>query len=114
MTDGQGIADGDVVGSVPRGVIHIGAASGAGGAGWSRPGWTCTPHSASPTPRARRRQHRDLYDAGVRAGELTEPTEEPLLPWHLEKADALARIAAEVRHLSRLPDSGDVCWLTVP
>lgn len=56
----------------------------------------------------------DLYDADVRAGELTESTEEPFLPWRLEKADALARIAAEVRHLSQLPDSGDICWFTVP
>ncbi|MCX5345210.1 hypothetical protein [Streptomyces atratus] len=55
----------------------------------------------------------DLYDASVRAGELTESTEKPFLPWHLEKADALARIATEVRHLSRLPDSGDIYWFTV-
>lgn len=50
----------------------------------------------------------------MRAGEPTESEEEPFLPWRLEKADALARIAAEVRHLPRLPDSGDVCWFTVP
>ncbi|MFD9035563.1 hypothetical protein ACFVZW_31140 [Streptomyces sp. NPDC059567] len=56
----------------------------------------------------------DLYDHGVRAGELTASTEVPFLPWPLEKADALARIAAEVRRLSELPDSGDVCWFTVP
>lgn len=56
----------------------------------------------------------DLYDAGVRAGELTESAEKPFLPWRLEKAGALARIAAEVRRLARLPDSGDVCWFTVP
>ncbi|WP_328945698.1 hypothetical protein OG259_33915 [Streptomyces sp. NBC_00250] len=56
----------------------------------------------------------DLYDAGVRAGELTESAAEPFLPWPLEKADALGRIAAEVRHLSQLPDSGDICWFMVP
>ncbi|MGW5422687.1 hypothetical protein [Streptomyces sp. NPDC003943] len=56
----------------------------------------------------------DLYDADARAGELTESPEEPFVPWRLEKADTLARIATEVRRLSRLPDSGDVCWFTVP
>ncbi|MEE1817583.1 hypothetical protein PUR59_21495 [Streptomyces sp. SP18ES09] len=56
----------------------------------------------------------DLYDTGVRTGELTESATEPFLPWRPEKADALARIAAEVRQLSRLPDSGDVGWFTVP
>lgn len=56
----------------------------------------------------------DLYDADARAGELTESRGEPFLPWHLEKADTLARIATEVRRLSRLPDSGDICWFTVP
>jgi hypothetical protein len=56
----------------------------------------------------------DLYDAGARAGDLTESTREPFLPWHMEKAEVLARIAAEVQPHSRLPDSGDVCWFTVP
>jgi hypothetical protein len=56
----------------------------------------------------------DLYDAGARAGDLTESTREPFLPWQMEKAEVLARIAAEVQSHSRLPDSGDVCWFTVP
>ncbi|MBT2441809.1 hypothetical protein J7E93_17165 [Streptomyces sp. ISL-36] len=56
----------------------------------------------------------DLYDCGVRAGELTASTCEPFLPWRMEKADVLARIAAEVQQQARLPDSGDLCWFTVP
>ncbi|MFD9220172.1 hypothetical protein ACFWDI_09175 [Streptomyces sp. NPDC060064] len=56
----------------------------------------------------------DLYDAGALAGDLTESTREPFLPWRMEKAEVLARIAAEVQPQSRLPDSGDVCWFTVP
>jgi hypothetical protein len=43
-----------------------------------------------------------------------ESTREPFLPWQMEKAEVLARIAAEVQPHSRLPDSGDVCWFTVP
>ncbi|MEU6703721.1 hypothetical protein [Streptomyces wuyuanensis] len=46
-----------------------------------------------------------MHDAGVRVSEPVEPTEGHLLPWHLKKAAALARIAAEVRHLSRSTDS---------
>lgn len=56
----------------------------------------------------------DLYDAGARAGDLTESTREPFLLWRMEKAEVLARIAAEVQSHSWLPDSGDVCWFTVP
>ncbi|MFF5778874.1 hypothetical protein ACFY7Y_18240 [Streptomyces virginiae] len=56
----------------------------------------------------------DLYDAGARAGDLTESTSEPFLPWNADKAEALTRIAAEVEPQSRLPDSGDVCWFAVP
>ncbi|MBT2407535.1 MULTISPECIES: hypothetical protein [unclassified Streptomyces] len=56
----------------------------------------------------------DLYDAGARAGDLTESPQEPFLPWRAEKAEVLTRIAAEVKTSSRLPDSGDVCWFTVP
>lgn len=56
----------------------------------------------------------DLYDAGARAGDLTESTREPFLPWRVKKAVVLARTAAEVKRHSRLPDSGDVCWFTVP
>ncbi|MFF2785269.1 hypothetical protein ACFVT6_00595 [Streptomyces sp. NPDC058049] len=56
----------------------------------------------------------DLYDAGARAGDLTESASEPFLPWRADKAEALTRIAAEAEPQSRLPDSGDVCWFTVP
>lgn len=56
----------------------------------------------------------DLYDAGARAGDLTESTRDPFLAWRMEKAEVLARLAAEVQAHSRLPDSGDVCWFTVP
>ncbi|MFJ5227814.1 hypothetical protein [Streptomyces sp. NPDC088400] len=56
----------------------------------------------------------DLYDAGARAGDLTKSTREPFLPWRMERAEALARMAAEVQGHARLPDSGDVCWFTVP
>jgi hypothetical protein len=56
----------------------------------------------------------DLYDAGAQAGDLTQSDQEPFLLWRMEKDDVLARIAAEVRPHSRLPDSGDVCWFTVP
>ncbi|MFD7262316.1 hypothetical protein [Streptomyces sp. NPDC059874] len=56
----------------------------------------------------------DLYDAGARPGELTESDLDPFLPWKSDKAEALARIEAEVGAHSRLPDSGDICWFTVP
>ncbi|MFF4445952.1 hypothetical protein [Streptomyces sp. NPDC001502] len=56
----------------------------------------------------------DLYDAGARAGDLTESTREPFLQWRADKAEVLMRIAAEAEPHSRLPDSGDVCWFTVP
>ncbi|MCX4825710.1 hypothetical protein OG883_38895 [Streptomyces sp. NBC_01142] len=56
----------------------------------------------------------DLYDAGARAGDLTESTRDPFLPWRMEMAEVLARLAAEVQSHSRLPDSGDVCWFTGP
>ncbi|ORT55917.1 hypothetical protein [Streptomyces sp. CB03238] len=56
----------------------------------------------------------DLYDAGARAGELTESAGKPFVPWRMDKAEVLERIAAEVQPHSRLPDSGDVCWFTVP
>ncbi|MFI9002066.1 hypothetical protein [Streptomyces sp. NPDC053541] len=55
-----------------------------------------------------------LYDAGARPGDLTDSAEEPFRPWPLERAEALERIAAEVRALPGLPDSGDVCWFAVP
>jgi hypothetical protein len=56
----------------------------------------------------------DLYDAGARAGELTESTKDPFLPWPWDKAKVLTRITADVEQHSRLPDSGDICWFTVP
>ncbi|MGN9792647.1 hypothetical protein ACTMTU_16330 [Streptomyces sp. OZ13] len=56
----------------------------------------------------------DLYDAGARAGDLTGSAQGPFLLWRLEKAEVHARIAAGVGSHSRLPDSGDVCWFTVP
>lgn len=55
-----------------------------------------------------------LYDAGARPGDLTESEDEPFRPWPLERAAGLARIAQEVGELPGLPDSGDVCWFTVP
>ncbi|OKK03618.1 hypothetical protein AMK26_19375 [Streptomyces sp. CB03234] len=56
----------------------------------------------------------DLYDAGARAGEPTESAGDPFVPWRMDRAEMPARIAAEVQPHSRLPDSGDVCWFTVP
>ncbi|PWK64548.1 hypothetical protein BCL76_115192 [Streptomyces sp. CG 926] len=56
----------------------------------------------------------DLYDAGVRAGDLTESPTKPFLAWPAGRAEALARIAAEVRASCRLPDSGDICWFAAP
>ncbi|MFJ8010961.1 hypothetical protein [Streptomyces sp. NPDC096339] len=56
----------------------------------------------------------DLYDAGARPGDLTESEQGPFLPWKSDKAGALARIAAVIDADSRLPDSGDICWFTVP
>ncbi|GAA3125071.1 hypothetical protein [Streptomyces goshikiensis] len=56
----------------------------------------------------------DLYDAGARPGDLTESERDPFLPWTTDRADGLARIEAEVGAHRRLPDSGDVCWFTVP
>jgi len=54
----------------------------------------------------------DLYDEGVRAGELTSSDQEPFLPWPAGKQETLDRIEAEMRKLSALPDSGDICWFT--
>src|SRR4051794_12386007 len=56
----------------------------------------------------------DLYDAGARPGNLTQSEQDPFLPWNSDKSGVLARIAAEVDAHSRLPDSGDICWFTVP
>ncbi|UYQ65618.1 hypothetical protein [Streptomyces peucetius] len=56
----------------------------------------------------------DLYDAGARAGDLTESTKDPFAPWPGDKTQVLARITADVEEHSRLPDSGDICWFTVP
>lgn len=56
----------------------------------------------------------DLHDAGARAGELTESTKDPFLPWPWDNAEVLTRITADVEQHSRLPDSGDICWFTVP
>ncbi|MFC9293855.1 hypothetical protein ACFTWH_08810 [Streptomyces sp. NPDC057011] len=56
----------------------------------------------------------ELHDAGVRPGDLTESDQDHFLPWNADKAAALARIEAEVDAHSRLPDSGDICWFTVP
>lgn len=36
------------------------------------------------------------------------------LPWNSDKAGTLARMTAEVDAYSRLLDSGDICWFTVP
>ncbi|WP_051832899.1 hypothetical protein [Streptomyces katrae] len=55
-----------------------------------------------------------LYDAGARPGDLTESEQDPFLPWNADEAGALARIAAEIDAHSQLPDSGDICWFTVP
>ncbi|MFJ8076854.1 hypothetical protein ACIQ7Q_23660 [Streptomyces sp. NPDC096176] len=56
----------------------------------------------------------DLYEAGARAGDLTESTAEPFLSWTMDKTEALTRIASQVEQSSRLPESGDICWFTVP
>ncbi|WKD32140.1 hypothetical protein [Streptomyces xanthophaeus] len=56
----------------------------------------------------------DLYDAGARAGDPTESTSEPFLPWKADTAEALTRLAAEAEPHSRSRGSGDVCWFAVP
>jgi hypothetical protein len=56
----------------------------------------------------------DLYDAGARAGDLTESTQDPFLSGPWDKTQILMRITAAVKQCSRLPDSGDICWFTVP
>lgn len=56
----------------------------------------------------------DLYDRGVRAGDLTSSEAHPFSPWSTEKQGTLDRVESEMRKLPGLPDSGDVCWFTVP
>ncbi|MFF7649162.1 hypothetical protein ACFZCY_04770 [Streptomyces sp. NPDC007983] len=56
----------------------------------------------------------DLYDRGVRAGELTASDAHPFSPWPVAKEGALDRIQSEMRKLSTMPDSGDICWFTIP
>ncbi|MCZ4096208.1 hypothetical protein G3I60_23645 [Streptomyces sp. SID13666] len=55
----------------------------------------------------------DLLSAGARAGDLTASDETPFAAWEGNPAEVLARIAAEVRAMPGLPDSGDICWFTV-
>ncbi|WP_432010732.1 hypothetical protein [Streptomyces cucumeris] len=56
----------------------------------------------------------DLYDRGVRAGDLTSSDTHPFTPWGATKAETLDRIRSEMAKLPGLPDSGDICWFTVP
>lgn len=56
----------------------------------------------------------DLYDRGVRAGDLTASEVRPLSPWHADKQETLDRIELAMRKLPGMPDSGDICWFTVP
>ncbi|WP_432588346.1 hypothetical protein ABVG11_25540 [Streptomyces sp. HD1123-B1] len=56
----------------------------------------------------------DLYDRGVRAGDLTSSDAHPFAPWDATKGETLHRIRSEMAKLPGLPDSGDICWFTVP
>ncbi|AEM87128.1 hypothetical protein [Streptomyces violaceusniger] len=56
----------------------------------------------------------DLYDRGVRAGDLTSSDAHPFAPWSTTKGETLDRIRSEMAKLPGLPDSGDICWFTVP
>lgn len=56
----------------------------------------------------------DLYDRGVRAGDLTSSDAHPFAPWGTAKGGTLDRIRSEMAKLPGLPDSGDICWFTVP
>ncbi|MBU3866371.1 hypothetical protein KN815_20560 [Streptomyces sp. 4503] len=56
----------------------------------------------------------DLYDRGVRAGDLTSSDAHPFAPWGTAKGETLDRIRSEMAALPGLPDSGDICWFTVP
>ncbi|MCP9207267.1 hypothetical protein [Streptomyces cucumeris] len=56
----------------------------------------------------------DLYDRGVRAGDLTSSDAHPFTPWDATKGETLDRIRSEMAKLPGLPDSGDICWFTVP
>ncbi|MGH4016954.1 MAG: hypothetical protein ACRDSL_24100 [Pseudonocardiaceae bacterium] len=56
----------------------------------------------------------DLLSCGAVAGDLTDKDEEPFQPWPLDRPATLARIRNEMAALGRLPDSGDIGWLTVP
>ncbi|WP_431770966.1 hypothetical protein [Streptomyces cucumeris] len=55
-----------------------------------------------------------LYDQGVRAGDLTSSDAHPFAPWDATKGETLDRIRSEMAKLPGLPDSGDICWFTVP
>ncbi|MFC6093718.1 hypothetical protein [Saccharothrix lopnurensis] len=38
----------------------------------------------------------------------------PFEPWDLDREAALARIGREMAGLDHSPESGEICWLTVP
>lgn len=56
----------------------------------------------------------DLYDGGVRAGDLSASEAHPFSPWGAEKQEILERVESDMRKLSGMPDSGDICWFTIP
>lgn len=54
----------------------------------------------------------DLLDTGAAAGDLTDDPDHPFTAWGVGRAATLSRVASAMDGLGRLPESGDIGWLT--
>jgi hypothetical protein len=56
----------------------------------------------------------DLYRDGARPGALTASDSHPIGYWNTDEAGLVRKIDQALEAKGELPDSGDICWFTVP
>ncbi|MCA1217784.1 hypothetical protein [Streptomyces sp. 8L] len=71
-------------------------------------------HTAREQTRLLPRIVGDLLARGAAAGDLTDDLDQPFEAWGTGTVETVSRIAGAIDGLGRLPESGDVCWFTVP